>query len=124
MDELFSQLSLGGILAVLVVREVLTFISSRKEAEEKNGEEQQTSRQLEMIRETHCTIREIHLTLKELHKWHDVRDEDQVPVWYVRKGLERAVGKLNDAVGQLEKAASQQANALDRLVEAANSEQG
>ena len=43
----------------------------------------------------------------ELHKWHDVRDTDNVPVWYVRRSLETVMADLAAAVRELRKAIDQ-----------------
>jgi hypothetical protein len=32
----------------------------------------------------------------ELYKWHDQRDTDGVPVWYMRKSLETAILQLSE----------------------------
>ena len=37
----------------------------------------------------------------DLHRWHDVRDNEGIPVWYVRRSLESAILKLTDAVDRL-----------------------
>ncbi len=63
------------------------------------------------------------LTLtKELHDWHDQRDADGVPVWYVRKSLETTIGDLTKAVSELSKASNNHvmitqgvAKVLDRI---------
>lgn len=65
------------------------------------------------------------LTLtKDLHAWHDHRDADGVPVWFVRQSLETAIAKLTDAVVELNKTGSNHmvitqnlANLTDRIAE-------
>ena len=59
---------------------------------------------------------------KELHDWHDQRDADGVPVWYVRKSLETTISALTAAVTELSKASSNHviitqgvAKVLDRI---------
>lgn len=39
--------------------------------------------------------------LDHLHDLHDVYDEDRVPVWYVRKGLERAIEAISESLAKL-----------------------
>lgn len=57
---------------------------------------------------THMMIRDLHREhgqtadlLRDLHRWHDVRDEDQVPVWYIRKSLEKAITDLTESIRDL-----------------------
>ena len=35
----------------------------------------------------------------DLHVWHKKTDDDGVPVWYVRRSLEQAIGKLAENIG-------------------------
>lgn len=37
---------------------------------------------------------------KELYKWHDVADEEGVKIWYVRRSLEEAIGKLSENIAK------------------------
>jgi len=49
---------------------------------------------------------DIHLVaqqIRDLHSWHDVRDEDGVPSWYVRKSLEDKIEGLAQAIVELSK---------------------
>lgn len=39
--------------------------------------------------------------LKALHTMHNVRDSDNVPVWYVRRSLENKIKDMGDAIVQL-----------------------
>jgi hypothetical protein len=34
----------------------------------------------------------------QLYKWHNVLDDDGVPIWYVRRSLEEAILKLSDNI--------------------------
>ena len=36
--------------------------------------------------------------ITKLYDWHNQRDEDGVPIWYVRKSLERHMGELTETV--------------------------
>jgi hypothetical protein len=105
-DSILLQLGVGGIFAIMVIREVLGFLRDRKGGA--TSEEGAKTREL---------VHQVKSKLDELHKWHDVRDDEQVPVWYVRKSLEREIGKLCEAVGKLEQAATKQAAAIEKLVE-------
>jgi hypothetical protein len=75
MEEALTQLGVGGIFVVLVLREVFTFVSKKR-----NG--------------TGVDMLLVAKQVAELHRWHDREDEEGVKVWYVRKSLEDAVEKL------------------------------
>jgi hypothetical protein len=105
-ESILLQLGVGGIFALLLIREVLSFLKDRKSS----GSNEEHAK-------TRALIHELKNKLEELHKWHDVRDDEQVPVWYVRKSLEREIGKLCEVVGKLEQAATKQALAIEKLVE-------
>lgn len=65
----FTDLGVGGIIVILVLKEVFTFLKFKK-----NGWQEQIS---------------------DLHKWHNQRDRDGVPVWYVRHSLEDSINRLS-----------------------------
>ena len=46
----------------------------------------------------------------ELHEWHSVKDEDGVPVWYIRKSLERVIEQLGHAI-------TRQTDVLSKMIE-------
>lgn len=56
--------------------------------------------------------------VKELHDWHDRRDADGVPVWYVRKSLEDIIKQNADAVTMLAQQGTMQTQLLKELAEA------
>ena len=105
-ESLLLQLGVGAAVAILILREVFNFLSKLRDKSKPSDDEKRIEL-LHMIR----------ARVDELYKWHDVKDEDQVYVWYVRKSLEREIGKLCDAVNKLEQAANRQASAIERLVE-------
>jgi len=77
MVDGIEQLTLGGVVAVLVIREVLDFLRdhrNNKKNDKPDGE--------------------MHQQLHDLWAWHDVRDEDGIPVWYMRRSLETALTSL------------------------------
>lgn len=80
MEQKILEVGVGGIVALLMVREVLTFVQKRKNGYANNG--------LGRVAD------EVHW-LKEIH---DQRDADGVPVWYVRRSLEDAIRGLSDNV--------------------------
>lgn len=104
MDDMMTQLGVGGILAILMVREVLNFLKSKQPTQ--NGETQRLFVKLDQVTRH----------VADLHKWHDKTDEDGVPVWYIRRSFEDAVEKLADAVTQLAASSSVQTKVLEDLV--------
>lgn len=79
MDQMILQIGVGGALALLVIREVLTFL---KERGPQPGDD-------------------MYQMVKDLHEWHAVADQDGVKVWYVRRSLEEAVEKLATTIEKL-----------------------
>lgn len=78
MTEL-TQLGIGGIFAIMVIREVLSFLRARN-----GGGPSSIAKQVD-----------------DLWTWHNVRDGDGVPVWYVRRSLEESIAKLADSIEKL-----------------------
>lgn len=79
-QQILLQLGTGGLLALLIIREVLGFLKARscKPPEE--------------------LIRKIAIQVRDLHDWHNKTDEDGVKVWYVRRSLEDAIVKLSSNI--------------------------
>jgi hypothetical protein len=116
MDELLTQLGVGGIFALLIIREVLGFLSKRKERGNGNGNGNGKPAMTAAVQsDLFQLLREINEGTKELVRLHDVKDEDGVPVWYVRKSLERQIEQLVTGVAQLTSAIAQQVKALEGL---------
>jgi len=109
---MLTQLGVGGIFALLIIREVLGFLSKRKDRGNGNGKAAMTETvQSDLFQ----LLREINEGTRELVRLHDVKDEDGVPVWYVRKSLERQIEQLVTGVAQLTNAIAQQVKALEGL---------
>jgi hypothetical protein len=86
MEDQLLQVGAGGLFALLVIREVFSFLKERVRCS--------SNTMLEHM------AKQIH----EMHEWHAVTDEDGVKVWYVRRSLENALEKLShtlDAQTQL-----------------------
>ena len=39
--------------------------------------------------------------LTDLHEWHNVSDDDNVKVWYVRKSLEKAMLEMSESINNM-----------------------
>ncbi len=53
----------------------------------------------------------------DLRTWHDVRDSDNVPVWYVRKSLEKSMDSLAKRIEQQNTVLLKICDKLDALKE-------
>jgi len=81
MDSILTQLGVGGILVVLVLREVLPYVRG------KNNKGFVDKQCVECFR-----------LIRELHTMHNQKDNDGVYVWYVRRSLEEAIVKLGENI--------------------------
>lgn len=104
MNDIMMQLGVGGIFAILVIREVFTFLRSRVDK----------SSDLDVV------VRDVKIRVDELYRWHDVRDEDGTPIWYIRSSMTRSVEQLARSISELETAVRRQAEVLDKLMGADN----
>lgn len=101
MHELMLQLGVGGILAILVLREVFSFLRSRG------------NNNIDLTAEIRC----VKTRIDELYRWHDVRDEDGTPIWYRRASMTRSIERLTSSISELERAVQRQAEILIQLME-------
>ena len=111
-SNIIMQLGVGGIFAIMVIKIVLDFIKEKKNGNGKvvpdnvakdlftHFEDQKIEYQL---------VREIHAYAKWLKEIHDVKDEDGLPVWYVRRSLETAIVALAKNI-------ESQTKVLERLI--------
>jgi hypothetical protein len=78
--NILTQLGVGAVVIILVLKEVFTFIKkSRIDSED----------------DSRRTIIEIKNMIQDLHKMHDVRDDDGRPVWYFKNSLTEAITDLS-----------------------------
>lgn len=84
-----TALGVGGIFALLVIREVFAFVQKRRNgqqaAEPGSVDMQQVARQVD-----------------EMWRLHDKKDANGRPVWYVGRSLEDAVNNLATCVKKQE----------------------
>lgn len=111
MEEL-TGIGVGGIFAVLVIREVFTFVKGRQH---NHGPMNGSLGRIEAKVDT------IMSKTAQLHQWHAVTDQDGVPVWYVRRSMERAVDRMAEATDRmvtlLERMAAMQEDTHEKLKE-------
>ena len=120
----FQTLALNGVVAVLIIKEVLSFIlkflnknkvspevasmqssiqdlvESGKKAREEEQELRKKEQELHEKRHEKIVerLRDLKDKNDDLHEWHSKTDADGVKVWYVRQSLEQAVVKLSDNI--------------------------
>ena len=85
MESALVQLGVGGIFALMVLKEVFGFLTRKR-----NGNPWGNV--------SSDTVRRLLDQIRELHTLHDQKDDDGVPVWYVRKSLGMAVEKLHKSI--------------------------
>jgi len=118
MSNQLIQLGVGGMFSIFILREVLTFLKyilNRKS--EKLPEVTLVPNEMARLKLIGHQVHDIHNNHKkhvfddaravqlfqqtdELHKLHSIKDEDGVPVWYVRKSLEKAINNLSENVAR------------------------
>ena len=79
-----TEISLGGAVALLILREVFGFLLKRKNDSHL------------FIKETGDAV--IAQKVTDLWNWHNVRDASGVPVWYFRSSLDDAMDKLSESI--------------------------
>lgn len=96
MGDIIAQLGVGGIFALLTIKTVLDFLKNKKNG--KNSKNSDYSIQffthIQEQKVAFKIIEAMNENIKWLKEIHDVKDEDGVPVWYVRSSLEGAIVKL------------------------------
>ena len=108
MDPL-SQIGVGGVFAVFILREVFNLLEKRK-----NGNTVPVSK-APIDDAFKKTVYDMAKQVDDLWEWHKVTDEDGVKVWYVRASLERAIQEQSAALRELREAVSKQTQALERM---------
>jgi len=76
-----AQLSVGLIAAILVLREVFSFLKTR------NGNNPVLKR-----------LDEIDRRVQQLYDWHNVTDENGTKIWYAQRSMSRSVEKLSESI--------------------------
>jgi len=78
------QLGVGGIFAMMLIKEVLGFLKPMLERKFGNDEATDGKRP-EPACDTEC-LRRVEAQVNDLHEWHSVRDQRGVFVWYAHYG--------------------------------------
>jgi len=105
MDKL-STTDAGVIFigVILILREVFAFVVKRKNGTNKTTQD-----------DCLLCIKKIAQQTDDLYRWHDVRDDEGIPIWYVRKSLEKAIDNLSENVAKQTVVLQEQSNLLKTL---------
>jgi len=127
MDSDLIQISLGVAVAIYLIRTVLEYVLKLTDKiKKKNGGDPQTDTCMHQmiggvtpqnVSDIFKYLADIKGITNDLHQWHDVRDEDHVFAWYVRKSLSKSIADLTSSVNQLAKGVAQQNELLRKLCE-------
>ena len=110
MDDALLQLGVGGIFALMIIKEVFNFLSKRNGGSKANLDDSTISRKVS--KDLSPKVDESLHILRDLHEWHSKTDEDGVKVWYVRRSLERTIDDLSDAIKAQNELLQEQTRAL------------
>jgi len=104
--DLTPELLLNGILALLIIKEVLNFVIIFTKSKSSSGDTTLVLSTLNRMEENQekmltsicdkCVVNSKQIS--DMHKWHDARDEDGVFLWYIRKSLSNAFDKIGNSI--------------------------
>jgi len=98
MDGRLVELGVGLIAAIMVIREVLGFLDKKKYT---NGNSHEHGAVMnEHVNDVRIAVSKVKDKVNDLHDWHDKRDADGVPLWYVRRSLEDSIKDLGEKMCQ------------------------
>ena len=88
MAHSLTEMGIGGVFALMVLREVFSFLKAKRaNPEDKMGELDKK-------------IDKILKQTDDLWQWHSVTDSDGVKLWYLKPSLEKTIGSLADNIGR------------------------
>jgi hypothetical protein len=96
MDGKLVELGVGLIAAIMVIREVLGFLDKKKFLSD-NGNGSLNGHGAVMnehVNDVRFAVLKVKEKVDDLHDWHDKRDADGVPLWYVKRSLEDVIKDL------------------------------
>lgn len=103
------DMTVGVGVAILLLRLVFDFLRPII-AKANGGSETDPTAEMKTMLDKLCVLYDKELTaqiafrktmymqVKDLWDWHNIRDSDGVPVWYVRKSLEDAIKELSNSI--------------------------
>ena len=88
MEDLIQNLGVGGIITLMVVKEFLAHLDSKKP-------EHVNKRMERLVADVSIIKSEI----RDLHQWHDREDAEGVKIWNTRnKGLEDTLQRISENI--------------------------
>lgn len=109
VSELLIQIGVGGIFAKLILREVFAFLN-RYRGGRGGSQKENIERRIGGVHERMWKV-------DKLYDWHNARDEEGVPVWYVRKSLEQAIKNLSASIDVLQESIREQNLFINKMIE-------
>ena len=111
-----TELGIGAVIALMILREVFSFLSNRKSVGQDSKSQIENSMRLKEDLEDSEKCRK---DIEWLRAVHDHRDEDGVYSWYIQPSLKREIHHLTTTVSSLgssiEKIVQVQSRQLDTL---------
>jgi hypothetical protein len=99
MDAKILELGVGVIAAVLIIREVLSFLGKHQYKRNGNGGgNEHTAVMKDHVDDMRDDVKNLRDKVDDLHDWHNKKDEDGVFNWYVRRSLEDAIKDLGEKI--------------------------
>jgi prefoldin subunit 5 len=102
VENQILQVGAGGLLALLILREVFGFLRKKSQRDEIT---EVIEEQIDQLREPHKeAYKKIEVAMDQINdlwRWHNVSDAEGVKIWYVRRSLEDAIGKLAVSIDKM-----------------------
>lgn len=95
MDDV-TQIAAGGMFAIMVIKEVFSFLKSKKPNGNGHSNGVSSGETKELLK--------MSSQLDELHRMHSVRDLDGRPIWYFPTHLEAHIEELSSNIDKLTRA--------------------
>jgi len=110
--EYMTNVGVVGILVLMILDRVFAFVRTRSP-----DRHDRLERIGVLVAQAKDHDDAVASKITDLWDWHNLRDEDGVPVWYVRKSLEEAIRMQAESMSKLAENIGEQTRALERLVE-------
>ena len=111
MDQKLLELGVGLIAAILVIREVLGFLEKRRI----NGDGGSEKVMKEYMEGTYERVNRIEHQVDDLFNWHNQRDQDGIPLWYVKRSFEESIKEMAEAMREQIKVQTQIARRMEDI---------
>lgn len=111
-----QELTVAAVVALILATTIKSFFDWVVKKNLQNSNERLSKLEKQVL-ETQDRTKANHSLLVELHSWHNVKDADGVPIWYVRKSLEEIVKQNAEAVSLLSQQSIIQTQVLKELAE-------